>query len=61
MRGATPGRLLTTHQCSLLPVRNADTDGAQPWLATAYVPGPSLADSVVAHGALPVSEVASAA
>ncbi|MFE2493389.1 serine/threonine-protein kinase [Streptomyces scopuliridis] len=39
------------------PVIDADTDGARPWLATAYVPGPSLADAVVAHGALPVETV----
>lgn len=39
------------------PVIDADTKGAQPWLATAYVPGPSLADAVVAHGALPVEAV----
>ncbi|MFH8623573.1 serine/threonine-protein kinase [Streptomyces vietnamensis] len=39
------------------PVIDADPDGAQPWLATAYVPGPSLADAVVSHGALPVETV----
>ncbi|WP_327710969.1 protein kinase [Streptomyces sp. NBC_00464] len=39
------------------PVIDADTNGAQPWLATAYVPGPSLADAVIAHGALPVEAV----
>ncbi|MFB7369757.1 serine/threonine-protein kinase [Streptomyces sp. NPDC056222] len=39
------------------PVIDADTDGQRPWLATAYVPGPSLADAVVAHGALPVETV----
>ncbi|MFE2746085.1 serine/threonine-protein kinase [Streptomyces scopuliridis] len=39
------------------PVIDADADGARPWLATAYVPGPSLADAVVAHGALPVETV----
>ncbi|MFI5770557.1 protein kinase [Streptomyces sp. NPDC051658] len=39
------------------PVIDAATDAAQPWLATAYVPGPSLADAVVAHGALPVETV----
>lgn len=39
------------------PVIDADTEGAQPWLATAYVPGPSLADAVAAHGALPVQAV----
>ncbi|MER5554768.1 protein kinase [Streptomyces sp. NPDC002793] len=39
------------------PVIDADTEGAQPWLATAYVPGPSLAGAVVAHGALPAQAV----
>ncbi|MFI1936058.1 protein kinase [Streptomyces purpureus] len=39
------------------PVIDADTEGAHPWLATAYVPGPSLADAVAAHGALPVETV----
>ncbi len=39
------------------PVIDADTDGPTPWLATAYVPGPSLADAVSAHGPLPVSSV----
>lgn len=39
------------------PVIDADTDGTQPWLATAYVPGPSLADAVTAYGALPVETV----
>ncbi|MEE1753838.1 serine/threonine-protein kinase [Streptomyces sp. SP18CS02] len=39
------------------PVIDADTDARQPWLATAYVPGPSLADAVVAHGRLPVETV----
>src|ERR1700684_1277834 len=39
------------------PVIDADIDGAVPWLATAYVSGPSLADAVVEHGPLPVSSV----
>ncbi|MFD3998931.1 serine/threonine-protein kinase [Streptomyces sp. NPDC058583] len=39
------------------PVIDADPEGAQPWLATAYVPGPSLAAAVVSHGALPVETV----
>ncbi|MGW2181316.1 serine/threonine-protein kinase [Streptomyces sp. NPDC001732] len=39
------------------PVIDAATDAVQPWLATAYVPGPPLADAVVAHGALPVETV----
>ncbi|MFD7512393.1 serine/threonine-protein kinase [Streptomyces sp. NPDC059853] len=37
-----------------VPVIDADTDGPQPWLATAYVPGPSLHEAVAAHGPLPV-------
>ncbi|MFJ8752493.1 serine/threonine protein kinase [Streptomyces sp. NPDC102441] len=39
------------------PVIDADTEGTQPWLATAYVPGPSLAGAVCEHGALPVQAV----
>jgi hypothetical protein len=32
---------------------DADPDGSPPWLATAYVPGPSLAQMVTDHGPLP--------
>ncbi|MGH3187589.1 MAG: serine/threonine-protein kinase [Streptosporangiaceae bacterium] len=32
---------------------DADVDSPVPWLATAYVPGPSLADAVAGHGPLP--------
>lgn len=39
------------------PVIDSDTEGAQPWLATAYVPGPSLAHAVAQHGALPLRSV----
>ena len=39
------------------PVIDADTDGPVPWLATAYVPGPSLADAVSQHGPLPAASV----
>ncbi|WP_255954863.1 serine/threonine-protein kinase [Streptomyces odontomachi] len=39
------------------PVIDADAEGPQPWLATAYVPGPSLANAVVTHGALPTETV----
>jgi hypothetical protein len=39
------------------PVVDADPDGAQPWLVTAYVSGPSLADAVASDGPLPVEAV----
>jgi serine/threonine protein kinase len=39
------------------PVIDFDTEGAQPWLATAYVPGPSLAHAVAQHGGLPLRSV----
>ncbi|MDX3689452.1 serine/threonine-protein kinase [Streptomyces europaeiscabiei] len=39
------------------PVLDHDTEGAQPWLATAYVPGPSLHAAVAEHGALPLNSV----
>ncbi|MEO3852642.1 serine/threonine-protein kinase [Streptomyces sp. B8F3] len=39
------------------PVIDSDTEGPQPWLATAYVPGPSLAHAVAQHGALPLRSV----
>jgi hypothetical protein len=39
------------------PVLDADTSGPAPWLATAYVPGPSLADAVTRHGPLPAASV----
>jgi hypothetical protein len=35
------------------PVLDADPEGPQPWLATAYVPGPSLAAAVAERGPLP--------
>ncbi|MFJ5780119.1 PQQ-binding-like beta-propeller repeat protein [Streptomyces sp. NPDC093094] len=35
------------------PVLDADADAPQPWLATAYVPAPSLHDVVRGFGALP--------
>jgi serine/threonine protein kinase len=39
------------------PVADADVQGPVPWLATAYVAGPSLADAVDAEGPLPVASV----
>ncbi|GHD28863.1 protein kinase domain-containing protein [Streptomyces galbus] len=34
------------------PVVDADPEAARPWMATQYVPGPSLADHIRAHGPL---------
>jgi len=39
------------------PVIDADVDGPMPWLATAYVEGPSLAEAVSQHGPLPPRSV----
>jgi serine/threonine protein kinase len=38
-------------------VVDADVERPLPWLATAYVAGPSLADAVESHGPLPVGSV----
>ena len=38
-------------------VVDADLGAPTPWLATAYVAGPSLADTVASHGPLPASSV----
>ncbi len=38
-------------------VMDADVTGPVPWLATEYVPGPSLAAAVAEHGPLPISAV----
>jgi len=39
------------------PIVDADPEGVQPWLATAYVPGPSLAAAVAEWGRLPPHQV----
>lgn len=39
------------------PVVDADRDGPSPWLATAYVLGPSLTEAVAEHGPLPADTV----
>ncbi|MEU6782749.1 serine/threonine-protein kinase [Nonomuraea angiospora] len=38
-------------------VIDADADADPPWLATAYIPGPSLAEAVTGHGPLPSAAV----
>jgi len=45
------------HGLYTAPVVDSDTEGSMPWCATAYVPGPSLADAVHEHGPLPVDTV----
>ncbi|KAF2778296.1 serine/threonine-protein kinase [Streptomyces sp. OM5714] len=39
------------------PVLDSLTDGSEPWLATGYVPGPSLSAAVYQHGPLPLPTV----
>ncbi|MDA0565712.1 serine/threonine protein kinase [Streptomonospora sp. S1-112] len=39
-------------------VVDADTEAAAPWMATAYIPGPSLHQAVADHGPLPAASVA---
>ncbi|MER6735642.1 serine/threonine-protein kinase [Streptomyces puniciscabiei] len=39
------------------PVVDADSEAPLPWLATAYVPGPSLHQAVTEHGPLPLTTV----
>jgi hypothetical protein len=39
------------------PVVDADLTGQVPWLATAYVPGPSLTDAVMQRGPMPTTLV----
>lgn len=40
-----------------VPVTGAEPEAAEPWLATAFVPGPSLGEAVARHGPLPVRGV----
>ncbi|MEV4425034.1 bifunctional serine/threonine-protein kinase/ABC transporter substrate-binding protein [Streptomyces sp. NPDC049602] len=40
-----------------VPVTGADPDAPEPWMATAFVAGPSLGEAVAAHGALPERSV----
>lgn len=40
-----------------VPVTGADTEGEQPWLATAFVPGPALSEAVARCGPLPPRSV----
>jgi serine/threonine protein kinase len=39
------------------PVVDADPDGPQPWLVTAFVSGPSLAEAITSRGAMPAESV----
>ncbi|MFF9068105.1 bifunctional serine/threonine-protein kinase/ABC transporter substrate-binding protein [Streptomyces sp. NPDC014891] len=40
-----------------VPVTGADPDAPEPWMATAFVAGPSLGEAVTAHGPLPEHSV----
>ncbi|MFF5917931.1 bifunctional serine/threonine-protein kinase/ABC transporter substrate-binding protein [Streptomyces flavochromogenes] len=40
-----------------VPVIGADPDAPEPWMATAFVAGPSLGEAVTAHGPLPERSV----
>ncbi|WNI21709.1 bifunctional serine/threonine-protein kinase/ABC transporter substrate-binding protein [Streptomyces sp. ITFR-16] len=40
-----------------VPVTGAETEGEQPWLATAFVPGPALSEAVARCGPLPARSV----
>ncbi|MFE9647686.1 PQQ-binding-like beta-propeller repeat protein [Streptomyces sp. NPDC006365] len=40
-----------------VPLVDADPDAATPWLATPYIPGPTLEEAVAEHGPLPVPSV----
>ncbi|GCB47172.1 bifunctional serine/threonine-protein kinase/ABC transporter substrate-binding protein [Streptomyces sp. NL15-2K] len=54
-REVTAVRGLTGHW--LVPVVAADTEAREPWLATEFIPGPSLVEAVDGFGALPVAAV----
>jgi eukaryotic-like serine/threonine-protein kinase len=41
----------------LIPVVEADTEAAAPWVATVYVPGPTLQEAVPEHGLLPMQSL----
>ncbi|GGX56294.1 bifunctional serine/threonine-protein kinase/ABC transporter substrate-binding protein [Streptomyces fructofermentans] len=41
----------------VVPVLDSDAEAREPWLATSFVPGPSIAEAVAAHGALPARAV----
>ncbi|WP_329385420.1 bifunctional serine/threonine-protein kinase/ABC transporter substrate-binding protein [Streptomyces sp. NBC_01716] len=40
-----------------VPVTGGEPEAAEPWLATEFVPGPSLGEAVTRHGPLPVHSV----
>ncbi|MFF3687087.1 bifunctional serine/threonine-protein kinase/ABC transporter substrate-binding protein [Streptomyces sp. NPDC002187] len=50
----TAGRVVSPW---VVPLLDADPDAESPWLATAFVPGPSLAEAVEEYGPLPYGTV----
>jgi eukaryotic-like serine/threonine-protein kinase len=55
--GQEVGAARTVSGLFTAPVVDADLDAPMPWLATAYVPGPSLSEAIERHGPLPVRSV----
>ncbi|MFI6347959.1 serine/threonine-protein kinase [Streptomyces sp. NPDC050560] len=47
---AAAGRVQGAYTAAVL---DSNTEGEQPWLASAYVPGPALSNAVATHGPLP--------
>jgi serine/threonine protein kinase len=47
----------SVHGLYIAPLVDADPDATRPWLATAYIVGPTLRDAVVDHGVLPAESV----
>ncbi|MFD2686387.1 bifunctional serine/threonine-protein kinase/ABC transporter substrate-binding protein [Streptomyces phyllanthi] len=54
-REVDTARLITSPW--VVPLVDADPDAVAPWLATEFVPGPSLGEAVAAHGPLPAASL----
>ncbi|MGY0064807.1 bifunctional serine/threonine-protein kinase/ABC transporter substrate-binding protein [Streptomyces sp. LZ34] len=50
-REVTAARRINTPWAATVP--DADTNSDTPWLATTYIPGPSLTEAITTHGPLP--------
>ncbi|MGP4110306.1 outer membrane protein assembly factor BamB family protein [Streptomyces sp. 4N509B] len=54
---AAARRVSGAFTASVIDADPEGSDGSPPWLATVYVPGPSLAEAVAAHGPWPAQSV----